>query len=124
MLSCFSYEPPEEYIDFLRNVNGCDIFKYDNIDGFCFLSTQKVIQTNHNLKEAYGTDWNDNIIVFCECIGEGNYIGFRVKNKNSYEVVDCFHEDLPSEWKTIAFSLENFLENLLNAKGKKFWLSD
>ena len=124
MSSYLSYTPPEEYIEFLRNFNGCDIFRYDNIDGFSFLSTQKVIQTNHNLKEEYGTDWDNNIIVFCECIGEGNYIGFRAKNQKNYEIVDCFHEYLPSEWKNISFSLESFLENLLNSKGKKFWLSD
>jgi hypothetical protein len=118
----FLYQLPNDYIDFLKYFDGCQLFLFENLDGFNFLGTNNIIAHNTRLSEDYDEEWENNIIVFCECVGEGNYLGFRILNNNSYEVIDCFHEEVPANWGKISSSFEDLLEKLINYKGKKFWL--
>lgn len=113
---------PVSYIEFLDEYNGGRLFDMQGLDGFIFLGTNDIISINNDMKEEYQEDWIDSIIVFAECIGEGNYLGFRATNQNEYEIIDCFHEESPKNWNAIGNSFELFLENLIIFNGKKFYL--
>ena len=119
--SCFNNSIPTDYIDFLKFSNGCILFDSNGIDGFKFLGTNNICQVNEEVKRNYEEDWDDSIIIFCEVIGEGNYLGFRHIEDNKYEILDSFHEYLPFEWETIPMLFDDFLKKLLDGTGDKFW---
>lgn len=113
---------PKDYLDFLKYANGCTLFNYNDLDGFLFFGTQELGKQNKEIKESYENDWDETMIVFCTILGEGNYIGFKVLDENTYEILDCFHEYLPAEWEVIGKSFDAYLEKLIDLKGEKYWL--
>ncbi len=113
---------PQDYIDFLIYTNGADFFNYDNLDGFRFFNSISIVKQNAFQKENYAEYWQDNIILFCDCIGEGNFLGFRILDDGTYQILDCFHEQIPDEWKPFGTSFDFFLEELIDRKGSKYWL--
>lgn len=118
----FGYRIPADYISFLRHFNGAVFFKVEDIGGFQFLGCSQLIRLNQFQKENLEEDWNDEIILFCSCLGDGDYIGFKVENGKSYSILDCFAEEVPSRWRSFGKSFDDFLENLIDSKGEKFWL--
>jgi hypothetical protein len=123
VIAFFKERLPNEYIDFLKLYNGCELYKLEDIGGFNFLSTEMIMKENDFHKKEYGDAWDDSIIFFCECLGEGNFIGFRPLENGKYLLLDCFHEEKPSEWRPIGDSFDVFLEKLIDLKGEKFWLT-
>lgn len=113
---------PNEYIDFLKYANGCTLFNYKDLDGFQLFGTQELGKENKAIKKLYEEYWDESVIVFCTILGEGNYIGFRVRGGNTYEILDCFHEYVPAQWEVIGHSFDEFLERLIDLKGEKYWL--
>ena len=113
---------PKDYLDFLSFYNGCTIFNYDNLAGFTFLGTENLKNGNLNQKDIYEDLWDENISVFCEELGSGDFISFRTLDNGSYEILDCCHDDLPNDWTVISNSFYDFLEKLIDGKGKPFWL--
>ncbi len=113
---------PQDYIDFLKYCNGCTLYKYDDLGGFIFLGTNDLQKENIFQKETYEGDWDKDITVFCSLICEGSFIGFKNKTDGSYEILDCFHQALPKDWNVISLSFEDFLEKLIDEKGKQYWL--
>lgn len=114
---------PKDYSDFLQYANGCTIYNYHDLDGFCFFGIDELQKRTNDVQEIYDNEWDQAIIVFCSILGEGNFIGFRVLDETTYEILDCFHEYLPAEWEVIGTSFDEFLEKLIDLKGKKYWLS-
>lgn len=113
---------PKDYLDFLKSFNGCTIFNYDNLAGYKFLGTENLKNSNMNQKETYEDLWDERIIVFCEEFGSGDFISFRIQDDESYEILDCCHDDLPNDWAVISKSLNDFLEKLIDEKGRPYWL--
>lgn len=113
---------PEEYLDLLRHFNGFRLFVYEELSGFKFLGTAEIIEEAKLQKEIYGEDWDESVVIFCQLICDGDFIGFRFNQDGSYSILDCFHEINPNEWQVVSGSLEAFLEKLIVEKGKKFWL--
>lgn len=112
---------PKEYIEFLTFSNGMELFNYDDIDGVKLLSLREIEHYTSYGKNTFEEDWQDNIIIFAKIIGEDNYLGFRI-NENKYEVVDCYFEELPSDWSAVAEKLDDFLEKYIMKNGEKFWI--
>lgn len=118
-----SLELPSSFKSFLKIHNGGEIYSYNRLDGFKIFGTNEIIEVNKLIANEYGKDWINNIIIFAECLGEGNYLGFKSSEYlEEYEVLDCFHEELPINWKTIARSFDTFLDHLILHNGNKFWL--
>jgi len=114
---------PKSFDKFLLNYNGGELYDYEGLDGFKIFGTKEIIKINNMISQEYEEDWIDNIVIFAECIGEGNYLGFkRQSNCDEYKVLDCFHEDLPINWETIANNFDEFLEKLVLNNGNKYWL--
>jgi hypothetical protein len=113
---------PNEYQYFLRYFNGGILFEYDDIVGFKFLGSNEFIQENEFRKEGFGEYWDNNVILFCYLVGIGECIGFRFKVTKDYEIVHCFMDVLPNEWLVIGNSFDEFIENLIQEKGKEYWL--
>lgn len=114
---------PDQYREFLINYNGAMLFNYDNIDGLNLLSIQDVLKYTLYAKNTFEEDWINNIIVFAKIIGEDNYLGFKVINDNTYQIVDCYFEQLPKEWREINLSFDEFLVSFILKQGKKFWIN-
>jgi hypothetical protein len=117
---------PDEFRSFLLHYDGCTLFKLSNIAGFKFLSTSEILATQLEQAEIYQEEWPSNIIVFCELIGEGNYFGFRLQPGGGYEILDCFHEELPSEWKALDLTFMGLIGAMIHANEtnmeENFWL--
>ena len=119
----FDIRLPVEYVNFLLDYNGLELYKYEDIGGFLFFQTDNLVEENNLIKEDYeAEDWDNSIVLFCRVLGEGNFIGFRLKDNDKYEVIDCFHESLPSEWEVIETSFNIFMDKLLKNEGEKYWL--
>lgn len=112
---------PQQYIEFLYFSNGMELFNYDDVDGLELLSIQEIEKYTQYAKKTFDEYWLDNIIIFGKIIGEDNYLGFRVLD-NSYEILDCYFEDLPKDWKKIEGSFDSFLQKYLLSYGEKFWI--
>ncbi len=112
---------PKQYIEFLSYSNGMELFNYDNIDGLKLLSFQEIEKYTLYAKNTYEEDWNDNIMIFAKLIGEDNYLGFRIE-ENQYEIIDCYFEDSPFEWKMISKDYDDFLTKYIKGFGDKYWI--
>ena len=118
----FKKQLPDEYNLFLQNYNGGILFKVDDYAGFKFLSAAELIKHNEFQKGNFVQDWDSNIILFCECIGDAEYLGFRISENDYGYVVHCILDTLPKEWEIIEDSFDNFINKLIGEKGKKYWL--
>lgn len=117
----FSQKLPDEYNFFLQNYNGGVLFKIDDYAGFKFLSIEELIKHNESQRRNFGQDWDSEIVLFCECIGDAEYLGFKV-SKNGYVVVYCIMDMLPQEWEIIEGSFDDLIGKLIEEKGRKYWL--
>lgn len=113
---------PQDYIDLLRFYNGCTLFKFEDIGGFNLLGTEEIESETNLQKQTYQEDWDESLTVFCRLIADGDFISFRNKDDNCYDILDCYHDDSPKNWTIISNSLDDFLERLIDEKGKRFWL--
>jgi SMI1 / KNR4 family (SUKH-1) len=118
----FKFSIPKELKDFLTYTNGCELFVDDDIDGYQFFDVNEIIEETETQKKDYEEDWDNRILIICSFIGEGNFIGIKIISKNEYEVIDCFHEEIPLNWNLIETSIYTFLENLIKENGEKYWL--
>ena len=120
--SYFENKLPEDYLSFLKRYNGGFFFKVNDIGGFQFWGCDELIYQNTFHKENLGNDWDKRIILICACLGDGDYVGIKIHKDNSYEILDCFGEEIPINWKHIGDSFCSFLEKIIDQRGKKFWL--
>ncbi|RCH54208.1 hypothetical protein DJ568_12980 [Mucilaginibacter hurinus] len=118
----FAGRLPVDYKLFLTCFNGGTLYGVDDLSGFKLLSTDEIVQHNEFHKLHFGDDWDDNVILFCQCIGDGDYVGFQVTNNIEYQLVDCFGEVLPSNWALLDMKFDDFIERLMKEKGRKYWL--
>ena len=72
-------------------------------------------------RKNFGEDWDDRIVLFCSCVGDNEYLGFKVKG-HSYQIIHCIMEQLPEEWINVEYSFDDFLFQLIQEKGRKYWL--
>lgn len=118
----FNQNLPAEYKFFLQNFNGGILFKIDDYAGFKFLSTKALIKHNEFQKENFDQDWDTETILFCECIGDAEYLGFRLNENGGLQIVYCIMDMLPQEWEVIEDSFEVLMNKLIKEKGRKYWL--
>ena len=118
------YRIPYDYIELLSFSNGFTLYNIHDISGFIFFGTDQIKKENDIFKETFEKLLDENIIIFCSILGEGNFIGFKVLNNDNYEILDCFHEELPENWNKITDSLEDFLTNLIRTEGDLYWLNN
>ena len=113
---------PKQYIEFLLYSNGMELYNYDNIDGLKLLSIQELeTHTDYSIN-TFEDDWQDNILIFAKIIGEDNYLGFRI-NDQYCEIIDCYFEQMPSDWEVIDGTFDEFLTKYLISNGNKYWIS-
>lgn len=125
MSECLAYTQntlPADYQLFLREFNGAVFYQYEDLGGFEFLSCAGLITETKVQKETYEEYWDDRILPFCLCLGDGDYLGFKISTEGEYQILDCYHDDHPTNWKVISYSLDGFINELIKQKGRKFWL--
>lgn len=113
---------PNQYVDFLLFSNGMELYNYKNIDGLLLLSVKDIERFTQYARNTFEEDWEENIVIFAKIIGEDNYLGFKI-DENGYEVLDCYFEELPFEWSSIAHSFDEFLVKYIEGDGRKFWIN-
>jgi hypothetical protein len=79
---------PDDYIDFLEYCNGGIIFKVKDFAGFRLFGVEEIGTENTFQKENFGDDWSDEVILFCSCVGDNGYLGFRICG-HSFPIVHC-----------------------------------
>lgn len=118
---------PRNYKQFLLKYNGAELYNYDDLDGFLLLGTEELAKYQEELRELYEDDWIDSIVVFCEVLGEGNYLAFDTARMSANEespVLDGFHELPPKEWLPISDDFADWLSRLIESNGGKYWLEN
>ncbi len=114
---------PSSFKEFLEFCDGAEIYNYKGIDGFKIFSTSEILLENKRLADEYQQDWLSDIIVFAECLGEGNYLAFKAQlSQKGYSIIDCFHEVNPIEWNVMEENFDIFLDKLIKNEGNKYWL--
>jgi hypothetical protein len=116
---------PKSFRKFLRCWNGLGLYLNNFKMGYSILSIEDLTVKTNDARLFYGDLWRNGIIFFCY-IGDGNYLGFDTNlMNNDFEcpIIDCFHEYLPSNWRIIAKSFEEWIRMLIDAQGlPHFWL--
>lgn len=112
---------PIQYKAFLTQYNGARMYDYEGLDGFQFLSCDELISANSFAKATFEEDWDNNLLIFAKYIGESNYLAFDTSSKEE-RVIDCYFEEMPSDWSIIASNFDEFLQLLLESDGGKYWL--
>lgn len=113
---------PDDYKFFLQEFNGGVLFKIEDYAGFKLLSTKELIKHNEFQKMNFGQYWNSEIILFCECIGDAEYLGFKIDENGLHNIVYCIMDMLPQEWEIIENSFDTLINKLIDEKGRKYWL--
>ncbi|UII32806.1 SMI1/KNR4 family protein [Fulvivirga ulvae] len=116
-------EIPEDYKHFLNEFNGGIIFKVEDFAGYRFLGTNEMLSENRFQRENFGEDWADDVLLFGVCLGDNEYLGFRVEKK-SYKILHCIMELYPDEWQIIDTNFDHFLAKLIRERGQKYWLEN
>lgn len=122
LLSEDNLKLPGDYLRFLQATNRCVLYQYRDLGGFEFLGTNDIAKENQLHRQTYQQDWDNRLTVFCNVLGDGDFLSFRIMADNSYEIVDCYHDDNPKNWNVISNSFNDFLERLIQEKGRRFWL--
>lgn len=117
----FKNRLPDEYKYFLTHFNGGKLFCND-VGGFKVFGTNELIKENESQKACYEEFWNDNIILFCELLGNGEYLGFKMHNGRKYEIVHSMLGEKPDEWQIVDSSFDTFIETIIIERGKEYWL--
>ncbi|MBZ4037034.1 hypothetical protein K6T82_19865 [Flavobacterium sp. 17A] len=111
-----------EYKFFLTNYNGGILFKIEDFAGFKLLSTDELISHNKFQAENFAENWDSQIILFCECIGDAEYLGFKLI-EDEVRIIYCIMDTLPEEWKVIEKSFNILINKLIEQRGEKYWLN-
>ncbi|GHT09376.1 hypothetical protein FACS189426_07600 [Bacteroidia bacterium] len=122
ILKCDAYckqKLPEEYKYFLKYYDGGILYKYENLGGFKFLSTQEIIDANELQKTIYEEYWDGSIIFFCELLGTGEYLGFKISDTASYKIVHSETAQHEEEWIVAGNSFDALIELIISEKGKE-----
>lgn len=114
---------PSDYSDLLAQHNGFTLYKYEDLGGLQFLGSDKIKAETQLQKETYEDEWDDRIIVICNVIADGDFIGLKIYENGGYELLDCYHDEEPQKWKVITDSLDDFLIKLIDSKGERYWLN-
>jgi hypothetical protein len=112
---------PTQYIELLKFSDGIELYNYENVDGLVLFGLNEMIHYTQYAKNTYDEEWQDNIVIFAKIIGEDNYLGFRIKDYK-YEILDCYFEEAPLEWRTISNDFDDFLVKYIHMNGEKFWI--
>ena len=120
--SDLAFKLPNEYRSFLRVFDGSRLFDYDKLDGIQLLSTDELCKFNLYARNTFEEIWDEDILIFAKYIGEDNYLGFHFDQNGNYNIIDCFFEEIPNNWKVIANSFDEFLMKFLLEQGRKYWL--
>lgn len=113
---------PADYLRFLQATNGCVLYQYQDLGGFEFLGTNEIEKENRIQRQTYGQEWDDRLTVFCNVLGDGDFLSFRLRPDNNYDILDCDHDESPDNWNVISHSFNDFLKGLIDGNGKRFWL--
>lgn len=115
---------PASFRRFLLECGGGSVYDYGGLDGFEILGVRDIPRVTRAVQQMFGDDWPDGLLVFARYIGEGNYLALapQAGDSDECEVVDCFTQESPDSWETIAGSFDEFLAELLIADGRKYWL--
>ena len=122
LISNERFSVPADYLDFLKTYNGCILFEYQDISGFNFLGTNEIEKQTEFQRNNYEDEWDTKLTVFFSLLGDGDFLSFRTYNDSNFEILDCYHDDHRYNWKVIGNSFNEFLEKLINEKGRRFWL--
>lgn len=120
--SYFKSMLPEAYRSFLMEFDGGTFFKIEDYAGFKFLGCSELIVNDKFQRDNFGRDWNQRVILFCSSLGDNEFIGFKLLSGTEYEIIDCWMDELPERWTKIGNSFNDFLERLIDERGRKFWL--
>lgn len=118
-----SKEIPQQYIHFLNAYNGGTVFKIEDFAGYRLFSTQEIIKENAFQKENFGSNWDESIVLFCSCLGDNEYLGFKI-HEDMYDIVDCVMDVVPKAWEVIGSNFDDLIQKLIKEKGKKYWLNN
>lgn len=122
-LSTSGISIPDGIRQLLRISDGFEIYNFQGVDGYKVFSTDELLGINKLVSDSYGDEWNEQFLVFAECIGDGTYLAVK-RAQDGDEVVDCFLEVDPSEWEMISPNVDEFFAQLIKSNGQKFWLKE
>ena len=123
----FKDKLPNEYAYFLKYYDGGILFNYNELGGYELLSSESLIKEDRFQKDnsiSIGEKWDDDTILFCRIIGNAEFLGFRLTGVLTYEIKHCVMDMPPDQWLTIGCSFDEFIEKLIQEKGREYWLVD
>lgn len=114
---------PSDYLEFLGIVSDGALLYYEQ--EFGQWGFELFDHKEFALKQRF---WRENLVLpnntrymaFCELYGENNVLVIDTNDKNQCILeANCYFE--PSDWTTVANSLEEWFDQLIANDGEKYW---
>lgn len=113
---------PDEFADFLRRTNGANLFLNDSgMHGVGVASTSLLPSLQIEEAEVYGGVALKDFLVFARVNGAGDFLVFDLPTGR---VLDGVHAEVPTEWRTIAGSFNEWLSQLIDNRGGYYWIEE
>jgi hypothetical protein len=111
---------PPQLLEFWRASNGANLFiNESSLHGVGVASTELLADLQIEEEEVYGKELLKEHLIFARVNGAGDFL---VLNVHTGQVLDGVHAEQPEEWKPIAESFNHWLEQLLDANGRYYWI--
>jgi hypothetical protein len=111
---------PEDFVRFWRFTNGANLFLNESgLHGVGVASTDLMAELQEEEAEFYGPTRLQRYAVFARVNGAGDFMVFDLETGR---VLDGIHAEQPHEWRPIAASFTHWLELLVDAGGRYYWL--
>ena len=111
---------PDDFLQFWRFTNGANLFLNESgLHGVGVASTDLMAELQEEEADFYGPAPLARYAVFARVNGAGDFLVFDLETGR---VLDGIHAEQPYEWRPIAASFTHWLELLVDAGGRYYWL--
>lgn len=111
---------PDELKEFWNSTNGANLFLNDSgLHGIGVTSTELIPELQQEEAELYGGNALEPYVVFARVHGSGDFLVFELPTGR---ILDGIHAEKPQEWRPIADSFREWLDRLIEARGRYYWL--
>lgn len=111
---------PAEFHEFWNATNGANLFLNESgLHGIGVASTELILELQQEEAEIYGAQALEPYAVFGRVHGSGDFLVFELRTGR---ILDGIHAEQPHEWRAIADSFAEWLDRLIEARGRYYWL--
>jgi hypothetical protein len=115
---------PPEFIDFLSNSNGAELFKDSEFGqwGLKIFSLDELKLQNDEIK-VWRDDLSESDLIIGYFLGDSDLVVLSLSKEDFGDITICTPMELKEDWHHLNMNFEEFLQKYSKGDGDKFWES-